>query len=81
MRVDEAEAAPHELVPFEKCQRFGVSRDSCRRKMSQQLEQLRTVLQIGARNLADDEWMDAHAAGFQHANEPTISTAQVLNPH
>ena len=81
MRINEADAAPHQLVPFEKYPRFGVSRDSCRRKVPQQLEQLRAVLQIAARNLADDEWMDAHAACFQRANEPGISTAQVLNPH
>jgi len=81
MRVDEADAAPHQLVPFEKYERFGVSRDSCGRKMSQQLEQLRMVLQIAAHNLADDEWMDAHAACFQRIDEPGVSTAQVVNPH
>ena len=81
MRVDEADAAPHQLVPFEKYQRLGVSRDSCRRKMSQQLEQLRAVLQIAARNLTPDEWMDAHSACFQRIDEPGISTAQVLHPH
>ena len=80
MHVNETNAASHQRVLFEKYERLGVAGDRCRWKMSQQLEQLRAVLQIAARNLTDNEWMDAHAACFQRIDEPGISGAQVLNP-
>lgn len=80
MHVDEANAASRQRVPFEKYKRLGVTGDRCGRKMSQQLEQLRTVLQIAARDLADNEGMDAYATCFQRIDEASISGAQVLNP-
>jgi hypothetical protein len=78
--VDEANAASHQRVLFEKYERFGVTGDRCGGKMCQEFEQLRPILQIAARDLPNDEWMDANAACFQCVDEPPIAGAQVLNP-
>jgi hypothetical protein len=81
VNVDPSEPAAIKSARLDERHRFVVTGGRERRKSIEQFEQLRTMVESPARELANHEGMACHLAGVEMPDQLAIAMPEVIDPH
>jgi hypothetical protein len=81
VRIDIADAFPHQAVTFDEVECFGIACDDTRRQRGQEAENFAPPYDLAASHLTDDERMHQHILGFQRVSKERDRFVEMVNPH
>ena len=81
MYVDEAKASACETVRLDEGKHFLIARNPCRRQRLKKCQDLRSVPEVAARKLSDDERVSQDPAGIEEPPQLGAALREVSDPN